>query len=72
MNVSTFTSFDDLPLLLSVDQVSNILGLCRKNTYYLVKKENLAIRCGEKRLLIPKDRFINYINKKDDLFAGNE
>jgi len=62
----------ELPLTLTVDQVAELLGICRKGAYSLVKKEGLAIRVGEKRLVIPRDRFLAYLNRKEDLFAEEE
>jgi excisionase family DNA binding protein len=62
----------ELPLTLTVDQVAELLGICRKVAYALVKKEGLAIRVGDKRLVIPRDRFLAYLNKQDTLFSEDE
>lgn len=63
---------EDLPLVLTVDQVAEILSICRKGAYGLVKEEGLAIRVGEKRLVVPRDRLLAYLNKDDDFFAKGE
>jgi excisionase family DNA binding protein len=68
MTVTTYKNLDDLPLVLTVDQVAEVLKICRKVAYQLVKEEGLAIRVGEKRLVIPKDRLLNYLMKKENLF----
>jgi len=72
MTLSTCKNFEELPLALTVDQVAEILGVCRKVAYNLVKRERLAIRVGEKRLVIPRDRFLAYLNRKENLFAEEE
>jgi hypothetical protein len=56
---------NDLPLALTVQQVRELLGICRKGAYSLVKKEGLAIRVGEKRLVIPRERFLAYLSKQE-------
>jgi len=58
---------NDLPLTLTVDQIAELLGICKKVAYSVAKKERLAIRVGEKRLVIPRDRFLAYLDKQDDL-----
>jgi hypothetical protein len=68
----TILTINDLPFLLSVDNFIQVTGISRKLAYEIVKKESLAIRVGEKRLLIPKERFIAYLNKHDDLFSKVE
>jgi len=72
MAVPTYKSFEELPFSLTVDQVAEILGICRKVAYNLVKREGLAIRVGEKRLVIPRDRLLAYLNRKEDVFAEEE
>ncbi len=57
----------ELPMILTVNQVAELLGICRKIAYQLVKSEGLALRCGEKRLIVPRDRFLAYLDKQNDL-----
>jgi len=56
-------NYDELPLTLKVEEMAEILGVSRKVAYKIANEENLAVRVGEKRLVIPKDRLINYLNK---------
>jgi len=72
MTVANCKRREDLPLVLTVDQVAEVLSICKKGAYSLVKKEDLAIRVGEKRLLVPKDRLIAFLSKKDNLFTEDE
>ena len=59
----------ELPQTLTVHQVAELLGICLKNAYSLVKCQNLAIRVGDKRLVVPRDRFLTYLDKQDDFFS---
>jgi len=60
---------EDLPLTLTVDQVADVLGISRTLAYNLVKKEGLAVRVGEKRLVIPKARLLNFLKAEDNLLS---
>ncbi len=60
--MSLYQSFDDLPVILSISQISEIMGLSRAGAYNLAKTKGFpAIRVGEKRLCIPKDKFIEWL-----------
>ena len=54
-------SYEELPITLNVEQVGKLLGVSRSVAYSIVKSEGLAMRIGEKRLVIPKERFISYL-----------
>ncbi len=56
-------NFEELPLTLKVDEMAEILGISRKVAYRLAKDEGLGIRVGEKRLVVPKTRLIEYLNR---------
>ncbi len=60
-------NFEDLPLTLKVEQVAEVLGVSRKVAYNLAKRRDFpAVRVGEKRLVIPRDRFIQWLNENAD------
>jgi excisionase family DNA binding protein len=57
-------SFDDLPLSLSVIQVAHVLGISRSNAYMLIHTKGFPrINIG-KRIVIPRDKFILWIEIK--------
>ena len=59
-----YTSYDELPLMLSVPDVSQVLGISLAGTYELVRSDNFpAFRIGS-RIMIPKDKFIAWLNRK--------
>ncbi|MDO9574033.1 MAG: helix-turn-helix domain-containing protein [Candidatus Contubernalis sp.] len=53
----------ELPICLRVEQVAEVLGVSKKTAYSLVKAENLAIRVGPKRLVVPRDRFVRFLEQ---------
>ena len=63
-NNSTFTSFDQLPLTLNADQVASVLSISRANAYTLMHSKDFpTIRIG-KRMVVHRDRFIEWMNEK--------
>ncbi len=67
MSVTTYKSFEELPLILNVDEFASIARISRKVAYSEAKKSGLCIKIGEKRLVIPRDRLIAYLNCKEDV-----
>lgn len=64
MKETAYTSYDDLPLMLSVPELSVILGISRAGAYELVRSQGFpSIKIGS-RIIIPKDKFISWLNEK--------
>ncbi len=56
-----YRSYDELPLMLSVAEVSSVLGLSKAGTYELVRSDGFpALRIGS-RIVVPKEKFIAWI-----------
>ncbi len=52
----------DLPLTLRVDEIADLLRISRANAYELVKKVDFpSIRIG-RRICIPRDAFIRWLD----------
>ena len=47
-----YKSYDDLPLMLSVHDVAEVLGISKSSAYVLVKEKGF-----------PREKFIEWINK---------
>lgn len=58
---SSVTSFDELPITLRAEQVAAVLGISRANAYNLMRSEGFPTLHIGKRLLVPKDRLIRWI-----------
>ena len=64
MKNSVYKTYDDLPLMLSVAQVSEVLGIGRTNAYELVKEKDFpSLKIGS-RIVIPRDKLIQWIEEK--------
>lgn len=51
----SYTTFDSLPIFLSVSQLSNVLGIGKNTAYEMVNAGQIkSIRCG-RQIRIPKD-----------------
>ena len=62
MNKTKYINYDDLPLMLSVPDVASVLGISRAGAYELVRSDGFpALRIGS-RIVVPKERFIDWIN----------
>ena len=59
-----FKSYDDLPLMLSVQDVSAVLGISRAGAYELVKSEGFPAMNIGSRIIVPKEEFILWIKQK--------
>ena len=55
------TSFDQLPITLRAEQVAAVLGISRSNAYALIRQEHFSTLHIGKRMLVPKDRLIQWI-----------
>ena len=54
--MTTYTSWSELPLALSVDMVAHVLGISRSNAYILIHRKDFpSVRIGEKRWIVPRD-----------------
>jgi excisionase family DNA binding protein len=58
---NTITSFDQLSLTLNATQVAAVLGISRSNAYELMRSEGFPTLHIGRRMLVPKDRLIRWI-----------
>ena len=63
MKETKFKSYGDLPLMLSVPDLTEALGISRAGAYELVKSEGFPTLHIGNRILIPKDELIAWIKR---------
>ena len=64
MRESKFKEYSDLPLTLTAPEVGEVLGISRAAAYALVRSDGFPhLRIGN-RILVPKDKFIAWIDKQ--------
>ena len=62
MKHSTYTSYEELPLMLSVAEVAAVLGISRAGAYELVHGNGFpALKLGS-RIVVPKDKLLAWID----------
>ena len=62
--MSKYKSYDELSLMLSVPDVAAVLGISRAAAYELARSRDFpSLRIGT-RIVVPKDKFINWINRR--------
>ncbi len=62
MRESKYRSYDDLPLMLSAPEVAEVLGISRAGAYDLVRSAGFPHMKLGNRILVPKDKFIKWID----------
>lgn len=61
MKKSVFTSYDELPLLLNVKQLADLLGVSDSSVYELIQEDDFpSLRIG-KRIVVPKEELRKWI-----------
>ena len=64
MKVSTYHSYDDLPLFLNAKLVSQVLGVSISSAYELMHEEAFpSVRVG-RRFVVPKDKFRQWVEQR--------
>ena len=62
MKKSVFTSYDELPLLLNVKQLADLLGVSDSSVYELIQEDDFpSLRIG-KRIAVPKEELRKWIS----------
>jgi excisionase family DNA binding protein len=67
--MSQYKTVEDLPLVLTVEDVADITGICKTNAYALCKSKSFPCVTVGKRMLIPKLAFVKWMEsplKKGD------
>ena len=64
-------NYDDLPAVLNANQLATALGISRAGAYQLLNTGTLTkLRIG-KRLLVPKDKLVDWIEQNTGGGNGN-
>ena len=64
MKKSIYKSYDELPLLLNVKQLADLLGVSDSSVYELIQEDGFpSLRIG-KRIVIPKEELREWISTR--------
>ena len=64
MEKKVYKSYEELPLMLTVLDVAAVLGISRAGAYELVKSDGFPVLKIGNRIVIPKDKFLLWIEKQ--------
>ena len=66
MNETKYKEYSDLPLTLTVPEVGEVLGISRAAAYELARSRGFpSLKIGT-RILVPKDKFIKWIDEQTE------
>ncbi|WP_411678579.1 helix-turn-helix domain-containing protein [Caproicibacter sp.] len=60
----SINSYDQLPLILTVEHISQIMGISRVGAYELTKTDGFPVIRVGRRITIPKIAFIEWLDEK--------
>ena len=64
MKISTYHSYDELPLFLNAELVAKVLGVSISSAYELMHEEGFpALRIGN-RIVVPKEKFCRWVDRQ--------
>lgn len=63
MKESNYKSYDELPLFLNVNIVSNVLGISKTSAYELVRSKGFPVLKIGSRMVVPKDKFREWVEQ---------
>jgi predicted DNA-binding transcriptional regulator AlpA len=60
---SNYKSYDELPLFLQADLISDVLGISISSAYELMHEKGFpALRIGN-RIVVPREKFIQWVDE---------
>ena len=65
MKQSIYKSKDEMPMVLTVMDVANLLGISRASAYELVREDNFPkLKIVQGRTIIPRDRLLEWLDEQ--------
>lgn len=63
MKMSVCKSYDDLPLFLNANLVSQVLGVSISTAYELMNEPGFPVLRVGSRMVVPKDKFVEWVSQ---------
>ena len=64
MKESIYKDYDELPVFLNARMVADLLGVSQSTAYELMHEKNFPTLQVGSRLVVPRDKFIDWMNGK--------
>ena len=61
MKESTYKTYDELPLFLNAEIISEVLGVAIASAYELMHEKDIPVIKIGSRLVVPRDKFIAWV-----------
>ncbi len=59
-----FTSYDELPLMLNAEELMSVLNISRSGAYSLMHRDDFPTLVMNKRMVVPKDKLLEWVNRQ--------
>ena len=64
MRKSKYRSFDELPLMLTVEDMANVLGIGLAHAYEVARREDFPRITLGQMIIIPRDKFMEWLDEQ--------
>lgn len=58
-----YVTYDQLPLMLNAEDVQAVMNISRAGAYQLMHREDFPVIMIGKRMVVPRDEFIEWVKK---------
>ena len=65
-----YVTYDQLPLMLNAEDVRDVMNISKSGAYQLMHREDFPTLRNKKRILVPKDKFLEWIEKNTEYGNG--
>lgn len=72
MKISEFKSYDDLLLFLNAETMAKVLGIAPSSSYELMHEADFPVLKIGNRLVVPKEKFIQWVEQHTQGGVGND
>ena len=62
--ITTYTSYNQLPLSLNANDIAAVLGISRANAYTLMRAKGFPTIFIGKRMVVYRDKFIQWMDEQ--------
>ena len=63
MKISSYKSYDDLPLFLNASTVAKVLGVSPSSGYELMHEKDFPVLRVGNRMVVPKEKFVEWVER---------
>lgn len=63
MNENFYKSYDELPLMLSVQEIAKVLGIAESSAYELMHSKDFPVIKICSRMVVPKEKFCEWVER---------